>query len=248
MASDPPLAALAPHPPGMRITPCTALDLGPRFEIVTHGLIVAANLDAKKLEETLSLASFNTSSPERERELLIEMGHRLDLRVSRPINVQRRGPSDVLLAWWLKTGYGHRSAVDPASINLFYPVNLCETPIFPGASVLTTPYIHNAYLEMPTMPLITISALRTESLTEIALIIRRAIIAFNADINNLVEDVRWRCSNPFARLAPSPPNVELLSSSFSLIAASRSFGRWIFLGRVSWNSLRAQCSALSMLS
>ncbi|KAJ7116208.1 hypothetical protein C8R43DRAFT_902454 [Mycena crocata] len=393
------LAALTPPPPGMRITPCTALDLRPRFEIVTHGLIVAAKLDAKQLEGTLSslirhkfpragarialrngIYEFHTpskftaetppvaftveeypdlyNSPTRPelvyhlspdvdanqpsihpppplaqlfrssrcpttfdeflvpdtpalhvhvavfedltfigftsshilfdslgRRTLLDAWTRLingevignivgmewdaapfddfirrsaviprpgwivDAAAAKPsqksgavsevarklvrvpksfledlkcqireqLTLRRSskwvGSSDVLLAWWLKMVYGHRSAADTASIDLFYPVNLREMPIFPGASVLTTPYINNAYLGMPTMPLIPISVLRTESLTEIALIIRRAIIAFNADIDGLVDDVQWRCSNPFARLAPSPPDVEFTIQS-----------------------------------
>ncbi|KAJ7634518.1 hypothetical protein FB45DRAFT_1141595, partial [Roridomyces roridus] len=44
-----------PPPPGMRPIPCSGMDLGARDPILTIGLIVDARLDARQLEETLTI-------------------------------------------------------------------------------------------------------------------------------------------------------------------------------------------------
>ncbi|KAJ7185821.1 hypothetical protein C8R46DRAFT_982622 [Mycena filopes] len=117
------------------------------------------------------------------------------------------GSSDVLLAWWLKSTYSHRSPSDTTPVHLHLPVDLRPKRIFPGDAPLTAPYIHNA-VSMIAIPPIPANTLRTESLGSLALHVRRGIIAYNADIEGIQADVRWRCANPLTRHFPCPPRGE----------------------------------------
>ncbi|KAJ7032024.1 hypothetical protein C8F04DRAFT_1040926 [Mycena alexandri] len=105
------------------------------------------------------------------------------------------GSSDVLLAWWFKSAYSHRRPSDTTPIHIHLAVNLRGKPIFPGDSTLTGPYIHNAVSSIP-IPAIPVNAFRKQSLGEIALRIRRAILAYNADLPGIQADMQWRCANP----------------------------------------------------
>ncbi|KAJ7223684.1 hypothetical protein B0H12DRAFT_1268656 [Mycena haematopus] len=117
------------------------------------------------------------------------------------------GSSDVLLAWWFKTLYSLRSIRDATPIHIHLPINLRDTPIFAGDSKIVTPYINNAVSAIP-IPPIPAMAFHTESLDEIALRIRRAILAYNADLAGIKADVQWRCANPLMELFPCPPRGE----------------------------------------
>ncbi|KAJ7432208.1 hypothetical protein B0H11DRAFT_1760867 [Mycena galericulata] len=115
------------------------------------------------------------------------------------------GSSDVLMAWWLKTALGHRNDTTPIHIHL--PVNLRGKPVFPGASILATPYINNA-ISMIALPPVPANVFRKESLGSIALRIRRGITTYNTDIAGIQADLRWRCGNPLKVLFPCPSSGE----------------------------------------
>ncbi|KAJ7735811.1 hypothetical protein B0H16DRAFT_128753 [Mycena metata] len=111
------------------------------------------------------------------------------------------GSSDVLLAWWFKSAYSYRSPSDTTPIHIHLAVNLRGKPIFPGDSTLAGPYIHNAVSAIP-IPAIPVNAFQKESLGEIALRIRRAILAYNADLPGIKADMQWRCANPLKTPLP----------------------------------------------
>ncbi|KAJ7108738.1 hypothetical protein C8R44DRAFT_884774 [Mycena epipterygia] len=136
------------------------------------------------------------------------------------------GSSDVLMAWWFKTAYGNRKSDDTTPIHIHLPVDLRGKQVFPGASTLGTPYIHNAISALPVPP-IPANAFRTESLGELALRMRRAITTYNADLDGIRADVHWRCANPLKVLFPCPPRGE-----FSVQSSWRSahFGQLDFSG------------------
>ncbi|KAJ6582239.1 hypothetical protein B0H19DRAFT_929392 [Mycena capillaripes] len=115
------------------------------------------------------------------------------------------GSSDVLAAWWFKTAYSHRQ--DKTPIHIHIAADVRDKPVFPGASSLATPYIHNAVL-MLHVPPIPANAFHTLSLADLALRIRRAIIAFNEAPDGIVADLHCRCSNPLKVLFPSPAGGE----------------------------------------
>ncbi|KAJ6487719.1 hypothetical protein C8R45DRAFT_994115 [Mycena sanguinolenta] len=117
------------------------------------------------------------------------------------------GSSDVLLAWWFKTLYSLRDIGDTTPIHIHLPVNFRDMPIFAGESRIATPYINNAASSIP-FPPIPVKVFHTESIGEIALRLRRAILAYNADLGGLKADVHWRCANPFAERFPCPPGGE----------------------------------------
>ncbi|KAJ7086245.1 hypothetical protein C8R44DRAFT_893702 [Mycena epipterygia] len=119
------------------------------------------------------------------------------------------GSSDVLMAWWLKTIYGLRHVKDSTPIHVHISVDLRDKRVFPGASTISTPYINNAVL-MIAVPPIPANTFRTESLTNLALRIRRAVIAFDADSDGIVAEVQWRCTNPHKMLFPCPSGAEFL--------------------------------------
>jgi hypothetical protein len=121
------------------------------------------------------------------------------------------GSSDVLMAWWFKvrprsfplftepisfqTIYSHRKVNDTTPIHIHMPVDLREKSVFPGESTISTPYIHNAVSAIA-IPPIPVNAFQSMSLGELALRIRRAILAYNADLEGIRADLVWRCSNP----------------------------------------------------
>ncbi|KAJ7436736.1 hypothetical protein FB451DRAFT_1153007 [Mycena latifolia] len=117
------------------------------------------------------------------------------------------GSSDVLMAWWFKTVYGQRNINDKTPIYIHFPVDLRDHHVFPGGSSLSAPYINNALL-MISVPPIPANAFRTISLAELALRIRRAIKAYNADLDAIAADLRWRHANPLKTLFPCPPGSE----------------------------------------
>ncbi|KAJ6557927.1 hypothetical protein B0H19DRAFT_1070521 [Mycena capillaripes] len=117
------------------------------------------------------------------------------------------GSSDVLLAWWFKTIYSHRKIEDATPVHIHLPVDLRGKPIFPGDSTIATPYINNAIASIA-IPPIPVNAFQTESLGEIALRLRRAILAYNASIPGIQADLHWRCANPLQVHYPCPPGGE----------------------------------------
>ncbi|KAF8179505.1 hypothetical protein K438DRAFT_1938421 [Mycena galopus ATCC 62051] len=119
------------------------------------------------------------------------------------------GSSDVLAAFWLKTAYGHRRPMDHTPIHPHIYRDLRSLPIFAHDAPLANPYIHNAVLTIPVPPM-PASVIQTESIGELALRIRRAIVAYNADPGIPRADLHWRCteSNFFKTLMPCPPGPE----------------------------------------
>jgi hypothetical protein len=117
--------------------------------------------------------------------------------------------SDVLMAWWLmvrlcfslsylsclyssllQTSYSHHRSYDTRSVFLHIPVNLRRMRIFPGASILSEPYINNASSTIP-VPAIRVNAIHLKTLDDLALRIRRATTEYNADLLTLEHELRW---------------------------------------------------------
>ncbi|KAJ7148761.1 hypothetical protein C8R43DRAFT_516527 [Mycena crocata] len=117
------------------------------------------------------------------------------------------GSSDVLIAWGYKLVYGHRSPNDTTPVHIHFPINLRNSPIFPGHSTLSTPYVNNAALSV-SVPPISVKTFRNESLGDIAIRFRRAILAYTADLAGMQSDICFRCSNPLKMLFPCPPGAE----------------------------------------
>ncbi|KAF7325958.1 hypothetical protein MKEN_00446700 [Mycena kentingensis (nom. inval.)] len=116
------------------------------------------------------------------------------------------GSSDVLMAWWMKTLYAHRT--DPTLIQIQTPVNLRDYEVFPTPSkTIGMPYIHNVLLYIPLAPF-NLASLRDMSMRDVALHFRRAILAYNADLEAIKNDLRVVCGNPGATLFPSLPGAE----------------------------------------
>ncbi|KAJ7634552.1 hypothetical protein FB45DRAFT_1056565 [Roridomyces roridus] len=113
------------------------------------------------------------------------------------------GSSDVLMAWWFKTALGYR-VNDRSPFHLYIAANIRDTPVFLGQSTLETPYINNAIaaIRVPPLP---VKAFHKKSLTELALHVRRAILAYNADLEGLRDTIRSRCANPFKIDFPCAP-------------------------------------------
>ncbi|KAJ7739746.1 hypothetical protein B0H14DRAFT_2990656 [Mycena olivaceomarginata] len=102
------------------------------------------------------------------------------------------GSSDVLLAWWYKTAYSCRTPTDHTPVHLHFASSLRSRSVFAQDAPLAHPYINNA------------------SLGELALRMRRAIIAYNADAVSLRADLRWlfEGSNATKMMFPCPPGAE----------------------------------------
>ncbi|KAJ6465781.1 hypothetical protein C8R45DRAFT_492299 [Mycena sanguinolenta] len=119
------------------------------------------------------------------------------------------GSSDVLLAWWYKTAYSYRAPTDHTPVHLHFASSLRSRSVFAQDAPLAHPYINNAvsYLAVPPIPL---SAFLTEPLGELALRVRRAIMAYNADAASLRADLRWlfEGSNATKMAFPCPPAAE----------------------------------------
>ncbi|KAJ7668035.1 hypothetical protein B0H17DRAFT_1088430 [Mycena rosella] len=146
------------------------------------------------------------------------------------------GSFDVLMAWWLKTVYSLRRTDDTTPIHIHLPVDLREKPVFPGTSTLAAPYIHNAVL-MVAVPPIPANAFRTHSLAALALRIRRAILAFNADPDAIAAELHRRCAIPRKELFPCPPRGEYTIQSNWLKAR---FGALDFSGACVGEKLQAR--------
>ncbi|KAF8196261.1 hypothetical protein K438DRAFT_1673227 [Mycena galopus ATCC 62051] len=119
------------------------------------------------------------------------------------------GSGDVLMAWWFKTVFSYRALTDRAPFHLHVVNSLRGHPIFAQDAPLAHPYIHNAVSGIPVPP-IPIGAFREESVGELALRIRRAIVANNADPANIVADLRWLFAraNASKTVFPCPPGAE----------------------------------------
>ncbi|KAF7373742.1 hypothetical protein MSAN_00585400 [Mycena sanguinolenta] len=119
------------------------------------------------------------------------------------------GSSDVLLAWWYKTVYSYRAPNDHTPVHLHFASSLRSRSVFAQDSPLAHPYTNNAvsYLPVPPIP---INAFVNESLGELALRLRRAIVAYNADAASLRADLRWlfEGSNATKMAFPCPPGAE----------------------------------------
>ncbi|KAK7019123.1 hypothetical protein R3P38DRAFT_2715268 [Favolaschia claudopus] len=120
------------------------------------------------------------------------------------------GSSDVLMAWWFKTSYFDRT--DPTPLHIHLTVNLRGMPLFPrlpGSTELapiSSPFINNAVvsLSLPPMP---VNTLRSMSLRNIALIIRRVITIYKNDLDGIAADVRSVCAQNM-QVFPHPPGAE----------------------------------------
>ncbi|KAK7000318.1 hypothetical protein R3P38DRAFT_3617110 [Favolaschia claudopus] len=139
------------------------------------------------------------------------------------------GSSDVLLAWWIKLIYDHRPPSN-APLWVHMAVNLRSLPIFgaTNSTPLTTPYIHNAFTMYGCFS-VPISTLQAESLAQVALRIRRGILTYNADPQDIRDDVAWSFANNNKIVLPCPPNGEFKMTS-NLRAAG--FGNLDFSGAV----------------
>ncbi|KAF7373736.1 hypothetical protein MSAN_00584700 [Mycena sanguinolenta] len=119
------------------------------------------------------------------------------------------GSSDVLMAWWYKTVYSYRALTDHTPVHLHFASSLRSRSVFAQDGPLAYPYINNAisYLPVPPIP---INAFVTESLGQLALRIRRAIVTYNADAAALRADLRWlfESSNATKMAFPCPPGAE----------------------------------------
>ncbi|KAF7301962.1 hypothetical protein MIND_00762300 [Mycena indigotica] len=134
--------------------------------------------------------------------------------------------SDVLVGWWLKTGYKHRQDLQ-TPFHLHLPVNVRKHGIFSTASGdIGGPFINNAVMGI-SIPPFTIGDLHTMSLRDIALRIRRAILAYNNDLEGIKNDVSWRCANPSMMVFPCPPGAEY---SFQTNWRTAGFGQLDFSG------------------
>ncbi|KAJ7908100.1 hypothetical protein B0H13DRAFT_2273487 [Mycena leptocephala] len=120
------------------------------------------------------------------------------------------GSSDVLMAWWFKTSYAHRTDATP--LHMFLSVNLRDMSIFPGAArtdelaPMSTPFINNAVLSIPIPPL-PANTLRNMSLRTLALHIRRTINTYKDDLDGIAADVRSCCAQSLV-VFPHPPGAE----------------------------------------
>ncbi|KAF7303619.1 hypothetical protein MIND_00591200 [Mycena indigotica] len=114
--------------------------------------------------------------------------------------------SDVLLAWLVKLCYSYRQ--DTTVVHMNIPSNLRERRVFPTASgTIETPYIHNAVMPIA-LPPFNANTVAVTPLRDIALGFRRTILAFDANIDAIKNDLRWRCSDPTAYAYPCPPGAE----------------------------------------
>ncbi|KAJ6561783.1 hypothetical protein B0H19DRAFT_1142617 [Mycena capillaripes] len=115
-------------------------------------------------------------------------------------------PTDVLLAWWFKTSYSCHRPDDREPISIHLSVDLRTKHVFPGASGLNTPYINNA---ASTICLVVCAGtLRTESLGDLSLRIRRAITEYDGDLVTLQQELRWREANQRITLLRCPPGYK----------------------------------------
>ncbi|KAF7373687.1 hypothetical protein MSAN_00579700 [Mycena sanguinolenta] len=119
------------------------------------------------------------------------------------------GSSDVLMAWWHKTVYSYRAPTDHTPVHLHFPCSLRSRSIFAQDGPLAHPYINNAVAYLPVPP-IPVNTFATESLGELALRVRRAIVAYNADAASLRADLHWlfEGSNAAKMLFLCPPGAE----------------------------------------
>ncbi|KAF7373692.1 hypothetical protein MSAN_00580200 [Mycena sanguinolenta] len=119
------------------------------------------------------------------------------------------GSSDVLMAWWYKTVYSYRAPTDHTPVHLHFVSNLRSQSVFAQDEPLAHPYTNNAilYLHVPPIP---VNAFVKESLGDLALHIRRAIVAHNADAASLRADLHWlfEGSNAAKMMFPCPPGAE----------------------------------------
>ncbi|KAF7373715.1 hypothetical protein MSAN_00582500 [Mycena sanguinolenta] len=119
------------------------------------------------------------------------------------------GSSDVLMAWWHKTIYSYRAPTDHTPVHLHFAGNLRSRSVFGQDGPLAHPYTNNAVSHLPVPP-IPVNTFVTESLGELALHVRRAILAYNADMVSLRADLHWlfEGSNATKMAFPCPPSAE----------------------------------------
>ncbi|KAJ6465777.1 hypothetical protein C8R45DRAFT_1173416 [Mycena sanguinolenta] len=124
------------------------------------------------------------------------------------------GSSDVLMAWWYKVRWPGSflpttSPTDHTPIHLHFASSLRSRRVFAQDSPLAYPYINNAVLRIAVPP-IPINAFVKESLGELALRVRRAILAYNADAAALRAELRWlfEGSNATKMAFPCQPGAE----------------------------------------
>ncbi|KAJ7052256.1 hypothetical protein C8F01DRAFT_1066094 [Mycena amicta] len=120
------------------------------------------------------------------------------------------GSSDVLLAWFCKTMHYHRT--DQTPIIIHTAVDLRPLHIWEDGKALSHPYIHNA-MSTITPPPLPASTLGNSTVTDLALQIRRAIMAYTADLESIRADTSFRCANPTKLLIPCTPAGEAVIHS-----------------------------------
>ncbi|KAJ7361179.1 hypothetical protein DFH08DRAFT_684361, partial [Mycena albidolilacea] len=120
---------------------------------------------------------------------------------------ERVETSDILMAWWLKTSYDHRKSDDETPIWIHISVDLRTKRIFSGASTLSEQYINNASSAV-LIPPISANGFQKASLGELALRIRRAIAAYDADPTGIRHELGWLNANIIMEHLPSPRGAE----------------------------------------
>ncbi|KAF7373689.1 hypothetical protein MSAN_00579900 [Mycena sanguinolenta] len=140
------------------------------------------------------------------------------------------GSSDVLMAWWYKTVYSYRAPTDHTPIHLHFASSLRSRSVFAQDGPLAHPYINNAVSFLPVPP-VPVNAFVKESLGDLALRVRRAIVTYNADVAALRADLRWlfEGSNATKMGFPCPPGAEF---SFSTNWRNGKLGALDFSGAV----------------
>ncbi|KAF7316097.1 hypothetical protein MIND_00127800 [Mycena indigotica] len=114
------------------------------------------------------------------------------------------GSHDLLYAWWLKEIYASQLVSDTAMLYPEFILDIRKRPIFDDGKPLSTPYINNATTRVYVPPF-SFAELRSSSLGQLALGIRRANIEYTSDPTLIASNVTWRLRNPLAAEFPCYP-------------------------------------------
>jgi hypothetical protein len=106
-----------------------------------------------------------------------------------------------------QTNYDHRKSDDETPIWIHISVDLRTKRIFSGASTLSEPYINNVSSAV-LIPPISANGFQKASLGELALRIRRAIAAYDADPTGIQHELGWLNANGIMEHLHSPRGAE----------------------------------------